>query len=251
MNHLEAVQQSVVEKYLLDELSPEMRDAFEEHYFDCKACMTDLQATTAFMDAARKELSSHPAQQPAASTSRDIPVIISHPLPRPLHKKQGLIHVILHKPAFIGIALAASLLVIVYQNVLVYPHLESQVAELHSPELLPTLSLAGTNNRGGSVPSIAVKAAHPFLLSVDIPTEDRFASYTCDLHSPSGEILWRVPVTSEAAKDLVTIHAPAINKNNGRYLLVVQGNSNVNSTGNSNKSSIELARYAFDLSAQP
>ena len=251
MNHLEAVQQAAVEKYLLDELAPEMRDAFEEHYFDCRECMTDLQATTAFMDAARQELKSHPMQSPAESIARDLAATISNAAPHPLDKKQNFLRLIWQRPAIIGIALAACLLVMIYQNVFVYPHLEHQVAELRSPEILPALSLAGSNSRGGSTPSIAVRAAHPFLLAVDIPAEDRFASYTCDLLSPSGEILWRVPVSSEAAKDLVTIHAPAVHGNSGHYLLVVRGNAGANSGGNSGAGSIELARYAFDLSVQP
>ena len=34
-----------VEKYLLQELAGEERDQFEEHFFDCQECATDLGAT--------------------------------------------------------------------------------------------------------------------------------------------------------------------------------------------------------------
>jgi anti-sigma factor RsiW len=36
MKHEEAVQQLAIERYLLDELTPELREQFEEHLFDCQ-----------------------------------------------------------------------------------------------------------------------------------------------------------------------------------------------------------------------
>jgi len=49
-----------VEKYLLEELTPELRDEFEEHFFDCQECALDVQATAAFMAAARQEFKANP-----------------------------------------------------------------------------------------------------------------------------------------------------------------------------------------------
>ena len=56
MEHTEAVSQFAVEKYLLGELSPEARSAFEEHYFGCEECATDLRAAAMFVSQAKKEL---------------------------------------------------------------------------------------------------------------------------------------------------------------------------------------------------
>ena len=53
MEHIEAVQQMAAERYLLDELPPELRDAFEEHLFDCPECAFDLRAGAAFVDEAK------------------------------------------------------------------------------------------------------------------------------------------------------------------------------------------------------
>jgi hypothetical protein len=44
MGHDEAVRILATEKYLLGELSPELRDQFEEHLFDCQRCAFDLRA---------------------------------------------------------------------------------------------------------------------------------------------------------------------------------------------------------------
>jgi anti-sigma factor RsiW len=41
------------EKYLLGELAPEVREQFEEHYFECEACANDVKAGAAFIDGAR------------------------------------------------------------------------------------------------------------------------------------------------------------------------------------------------------
>jgi hypothetical protein len=251
MDHLEAIRLAAVEKYLLNELSPEMRDEFEEHYFDCAECTTDLRATSVFIDTARHEFASHPEQRAFPSVVAAVPQSMKNrvppPAPQTYPRKQSLVYTIFQRPTILAGALAASLLVIVYQNALVYPHLERQVAELRAPEVLPTLSLAGSNSRGGTMPSLTVQAAQPFLLAVDVPVDDRFKTFSCELHAPSGAVLWRVPVTAEAAKDLVTIHAPAIRGSSGRYTLVFSGISDGKSAG----SSIELARDPFDLTVRP
>jgi anti-sigma factor RsiW len=53
MGHDEAVRILATEKYLLGELSPELRDQFEEHLFDCQRCAFDLRATATFLDHAK------------------------------------------------------------------------------------------------------------------------------------------------------------------------------------------------------
>ena len=53
MDHLEAVRLNAAEKYLLGELSAELRDQYEDHFFDCKECARDIRAGAAFVDNAR------------------------------------------------------------------------------------------------------------------------------------------------------------------------------------------------------
>jgi Putative zinc-finger len=225
MNHDEIARLSLVEKYLLDELPPELRDEFEEHYFDCQDCAADVRATAVFLDTAKEELKSLPAEKPSAERV----------------KKPWLSW--LWTPAFVVPALAACLLVIAYQNLVIFPRFRSALAELRTPEILPSLSLVGGNSRGGATPSIAVQGVQPFLVLVDIPTQDRFSSYTCLLYSPSGSLTWRVQVSAEEAKDTVSIRVPAAHGISGSYTLVVQGNSDRAPTENG----VELAHYRFTL----
>lgn len=225
MNHDYAVQLSLVEKYLLEELPPELRDEFEEHYFDCQECATDLRATAAFLDSATTELKASSGPKP---------------VPNPTRKSW---FAWLWTPAFVVPALAACLLVIAYQNLIVYPHFKGQIAQLQAPEVPPTLSLAGGASRGGEVPSIAVRTGRPFLLMVDIPTQDRFSSYTCMLYSPSGSLVWRIPVSAELARDTVPVSVPANDWTGGTYTLVVQGNAGQNAKENGT----DLERKRFIL----
>ena len=222
MDHHQATQSTAVEKYLLDELTPEEREEFEQHFFDCQECAVDLRATDAFFTAVKQEFTVHPVPQAGAGSSSKRPLAAFWP------------------SAVAWFALAASLLVIAYQNVMVLPHLENQIAELKTPQILPTLSLVGGNSRGGQVPTAQVRAGQPFLLQLDLPAEDRFSSYSCLLYSPSGSLSWRVEVSSQLAKDTISIRVPSVGQQSGEYTLAVQGNPGA-------AGAVDLARYRFTL----
>ena len=228
MNHQDATQSMAVEKYVLNELSPELRAEFEEHYFECADCAMDLRATTAFLDAAKAEFQSAPAPKR---------------LPVALPKTGGPW---MWRPSFVMPALAACLLFIAYQNTMVVPRLHQQIAQLSSPEILPSVSLMGGNSRGGQIPSIAVPPAHPFLLVMDIPTQDRFSTYTCSLYSPAGKLAWQGQVSAQQAKDTISITIPAADRMDGKYSLQVQG---ITSPANP-ETAVDLARYNFILKTQ-
>ncbi|MHB1938377.1 MAG: anti-sigma factor [Acidobacteriaceae bacterium] len=228
MDHQDATQSMTVEKYVLNELPPQLRDEFEEHYFECRECAADLRAMTTFVDAAKREFK-------AASVSKSSTIAIEKP--------RGLW---LWRPAFVVPAFAASLLVIAYQNAVVYPRLDRQIAQSSAPELLPSLSLIGGNSRGGHIPSIAVRPGQPFLVFLDVPSQERFSSYTCFLYSPLGKLAWQVQVSAQQAKDTIAISVPAADRMDGEYSILVQGD-----VGPSHpEAQVDLARYSFLLKTQ-
>ena len=53
MTHQEAVDTLATERYLLDEMSDENRQTFEEHYFECETCADDLRVATAMLQGAK------------------------------------------------------------------------------------------------------------------------------------------------------------------------------------------------------
>ena len=91
MDHSEALQQMAAERYLLDELTPDAREAFEEHLFDCPECALDLRAGAAFVEEAKAQLPKLAGALPAPSRSSREPRVkrsggwsgFSRPLPLP------------------------------------------------------------------------------------------------------------------------------------------------------------------------
>jgi hypothetical protein len=233
MEHHYAVKNHLVEQYLLNDMSPEERDAFEEHFFDCTECAMELRATNSFLHAARAEF----------LRTHEVAVIDSYKASQP---KSTFKNILTWRPAFAVAALAACLVVMVYQNVVTVPHLRNQIASVDVPAVLPSLSLVSGNSRGGSVPEIALNGARSLVLQVDIPTEDRYSGYTCSLYTPQNQLIWTVPVSAEQAKNTVSIRAPITSRIDGTYLLKIQANQNQSST--SLASIVNLANYPFTIS---
>jgi hypothetical protein len=231
MQHQQVVEDHLVEQYLLHEMTPALRDEFEEHYFDCRECAADLKATAAFLDATREELKlTKTAQAPVISSrTREVKEWWSS----------------LWTPAFAFAAVAACLLVIVYQNVLVYPRLNKEVAELRAPEVVPTVSLIGAATRGGETPSTALSGAHTIMLQLDIPTQPQFTGYQCKLYSPAQDLVAAVDVSPQQARDTVNLRVSVPAGQFGQYSLVVYGNEATPGAA----SGIDLAHYRFSIKA--
>jgi hypothetical protein len=81
---------------------------------------------------------------------------------------------------------------------------------------------------------------------MDIPTQDRFATYTCSLYSPAGKFAWQVRVSAQEAKDTISITIPATDSMDGKYSLHVQGNT----TPAQSETPVDLAQYSFVLTTQ-
>ena len=173
MNHQDATQSMAVEKYALNELSPDLRDEFEEHYFECQECAMDVRATTAFLDAARRRIHgrrccNHCREDGQEAGSLDMEACCS--LCR-LWQRACFSSPIRMPWYFRG-----------YTSKLLNPM---------RPEILPSVSLIG-----GIVAAVRSRPSpcllrHPFLLFMDIPTQDRFSTYTCSLYSPAGKLAWQ------------------------------------------------------------
>ncbi len=56
MSHDEALCILAAEKYLLREFDDKLREAFEEHFFDCSECAADLRAGATFLDVLKRLL---------------------------------------------------------------------------------------------------------------------------------------------------------------------------------------------------
>jgi len=226
MDHTEAVEQYAVEKYLLEELSPEARAAFEEHYFGCEECATDLRAAAVFIAQARKEL------------ARPTLVAVADAKPnRKIFSFPSLL-----RPAFAVPAMAAMLLVIGFQNIVTFPHLEQQVAQASQPRILPSVTLVDGQSRGAEIRTVVAKPHESFLLSVDIPADNRYSRYLCSLYSPSGKMVWQLQIPPSQVTDTVPIQVPADTTDAGENTLLIQG-----VTSGSQSAPVDIVRYRFLL----
>jgi hypothetical protein len=220
MDHTEATSQSAVEKYLLGELSPEVRDAFEEHFFACEECSTDLRALTLFLAQAKQELAK-PVTEAAT--------------------RRNLFHFPSLRPAFAVPALAAMLLVIGFQNFVTLPHLKNEAAVATRPQILPSINLVDGGSRGEEIRTVLAGANQPFMLFVDIPADSRYSAYLCSLYSPSGKLIWQITVPSSQAMDTVPIQVPAASAQAGVNTLLVQGSP----VSGQNSAPADIVRYRF------
>ncbi|HYH06945.1 MAG TPA: zf-HC2 domain-containing protein [Thermoanaerobaculia bacterium] len=65
MDHTEATAEQLVERYMLDELDDEKAERFEEHYFECGDCASELRSAVTLMRYGREVA----AQEPEVATN--------------------------------------------------------------------------------------------------------------------------------------------------------------------------------------
>jgi Putative zinc-finger len=235
MDHDMVVRQKMTERYLLDELDPEARDEFEEHFFDCRDCALDVHAGALFVEQSKVAL--------AETTER---ISAALPVTAPIPVKPGWLTLLrpVLRPVFAVPAMAFLLAVIGYQNLVTYPQLQQA---LNSPQVMPWASVnVGTWGSGG--PVITTRPGKGFLLFVRIPPEGGYSHYTAELYNPGGKMEWSltIPVTSgqeTSAQDQWPVQVPGANREAGSYTLAVRG---VTAAGDSK----EVGRASFELQLQ-
>jgi hypothetical protein len=240
MDHSEAVNQMAAEKYLLGELPPDVRDAFEEHFFDCPECAFDIRTGMAFLGEAKVQLPGLAAAPAVASAPAVSPVV-----DEPIKSEPGKA-----RTAESGSSkdrlrgwwrglFATLLLVIGYQNLVTYPALRSEATE---PRMLPAVSLHGGTRAGGSTVIEADRKLGVSVL-VDLPEAQGYSSFAVDLYDVQGKLAWTHNFSaSEIGTDggTLSLIIPGGGLRQGIYAFVVSG---VTSQGQRS----ELERHSFDV----
>lgn len=230
MNHTEAVKQMVVEQYLLDELTPDAREAFEEHLFDCPDCALDLRAGAAFVDEAKAEL-------PGIAVNTEAPAKVGKFNSKPDFRLSWW------KPAFVAPVFAAMLLVLVFQNVVTFPALREAA---NQPRIVPVAPLHGAT-RGGNHLTLIANRTHGVALPIDLYIESGMApaaSYSFDLRDPQGKLAWTgtmpAAVQESDSGQRLSIVIPGSMLRNGSYSLSVTSVA-------SNGERTTIQQYIFDI----
>jgi hypothetical protein len=232
MDHNEAVKQMAVERYLLKELTPDERDAFEEHLFDCPECAVDLRAGAAFVQEAKAQLPTLTASLPAAPSAG-----IRKP------SKDWRRWFSWWRSAMAVPAFAALLLVVGYQNLVTFPALRASVDQ---PHLLFSVPMHGAT-RGADHLVINADRSHGFALPFDFYRDSRavnYASYSFDLYDPQGKLAWTgaitVPDDLKDSDQRISLAIPGAKLRDGTYRVIATGIA-------PNGERTEVERQVFDL----
>ena len=221
MDHKTAEESMAVERYLLDEFSPEEKDAFEDHFFACDECAREIKLGAAFMTHAKESLKKVPAAAPVV-------------IPVKQAKKQWWSWL---SPAFAVPAMALLLGVVVFQNLIQLPAMHQELVAMNAPAVLPSKDLKSGGSRGEGEEVVAAKSGEVFQLTIDIPDTSNSA-HIAELQSAAGQKLWTLPIAAEAPKDALALKMPG-DLPAGSYVLVVRQAG----AGETN----EVSRYAFEL----
>ena len=224
MDHDQAVRTKVTERYLLNELDPELRDQFEEHLFDCQDCALDVRAAAMFVEQSKAILSERPATVPVRA-------------PVPVSKTSGWFAWL--RPAFAVPVLALLLAVVGYQNFVMVPRLRMAA---NTPQVLPWASI-NVSTRGATPTQVSARSGEGFNLLVSIPPVNRYTFYKFELYNPAGKLEWSRTIPAESAEETRSIYIPGANRTQGIYALAVQG---ITGTGESS----DLGRYPIELQIQ-
>lgn len=205
MHHKVAENTHAVQRYLTGDLSADERDRFEEHLFDCPACIAELRETQVFMANLKAVL---------AEESFEVPV---NTAPTWIDRIRGWL--IQPAPALAG----ALGLLVAYQNLVQIPNFRRAVApQAVVAEVVPP------ETRG----EIPVIRPHP---------GDRFFSITMDINlTPAPDVLYwevrkmsgeTVQTGSAPGRPSLTLLLPVGNFSSGRYVVETRGQTKVPASG--------------------
>jgi hypothetical protein len=212
MNHDTAVEQMAVERYLLDELTPELREEFEEHLFDCPECSVDLRAGALFVEEAKVQL-------PEVARSSSAPQARGPVKPARRHWDWFA----WLRPAFAVPTFAALVAVIAYQNLATIPSLRSAATE---PRLVPWVSFH-TGTRGDAHLDVLGDRTQGAGVLIEIPPADGYVSYEFALDNAQGKRFWThtAPAASPSAArgGMFSLMIPGAGLRQGSYTLITSG----------------------------
>jgi len=211
MDHSEAVELMATERYLLGELTPEQREAFEAHFFECFECALDVRAEAAFLKEAK-------AQLPQMTRSAPEPVAERLTPAKTETKRRDWLGWM--RPAWAVPAFAALLMVVGYQNLATIPGLRSAA---EAPRVAPWSTLHVGTRAGAHTTVMADRKAGAVLL-IDVPNDGTYTSLGFALENPQGKQIWMQTVQAPAGGDgTMSLLIPGRGLQEGAYTLTIAG----------------------------
>jgi len=201
MDHQQAIKMHAAERYLLEELSEEERESFEDHYFSCIECADEVKAAYTFADNAKAVMADWPA--PVLRTERAT-----------FNFWQWL------RPVLVPAMAVLLLGVTVYQSALVIPRLERQLETATAPRALPSV-VARAATRGE--PAVVELSPNDQFVQVilDINTTQPVSSYSSQVYDESGNLRFTIASAVPSGGGSLNLLLPASELKPGRYTIKV------------------------------
>jgi hypothetical protein len=186
MDHKEAVETMAAQRYVLDEMTPEDQDAFEEHFFGCAECAGDVKDSETIADTLRSDKKNVVLFTPRKSPSRWLAAAAS----------------------FVFAAILG------FQNLVTIPHFQHEIAMARAPQIVQSLYLKSQSR--GEEELKPVNGSETFTLDFDVPPHGNAA----EVVDPTGRVRIHVKVPAETA-ETVHLSIPAGYLSPGKYSLRV------------------------------
>ncbi|HYC62702.1 MAG TPA: zf-HC2 domain-containing protein [Thermoanaerobaculia bacterium] len=191
MNHSEAIESKAAAGYLLGELSGDQREAFEEHFFDCRVCADDVRAGAAMFASGREVVKSVPAY----TRFRPLKWVAST-------------------------AVATAMVAVFAYQAVIIPRMQNDLPmETLTPGSVITGTMRASENEEYVITYPGKRGRYDL---VDI-TDTSWPKYRVELRNAAGEVVASTDATAEQARNeigvpLLTRPLPA-----GRYVLEIYG----------------------------
>src|SRR5258708_5142820 len=191
MEHSEAVETMAAERYTLDEMPPDERNTFEEHYFDCSECAQSVR-DTALVAAGTRSLRSQ-----------------SRPSSR---------------GTWLAVAASAALVAVIgYQNFVTIPRLRTTGTSISLAHVAHPVTFLTAGSRSAGALEIVTARGEDVSMYVDVPPDPPRSSYTIEIRDASQKARAVVPLTAAEARESVLITIPGATLTPGRYELIISG----------------------------
>ena len=189
MDHKEAVETMAAQRYVLDEMTPEDQEAFEEHFFGCTECAADVKDSETIADTLRSEKNVRKFE------------------PRKLQAR------------WLAAAASFALVAILgYQSLFTIPRIRRQSDAARLPRIVASYSLLTAQSRAGEEP-VTANGSEPFTLDFDIAPRPNAKRYVLEVIDAAGRVRTRETMTPERAGETVHLLVPAGSLPSGRYSL--------------------------------
>lgn len=214
------------EMYVLGELTGDLREQFEEHYFDCAECALDVRAAAAFIAVSKEVFQEKPVAVPFVRGEK-----------KAIGWRTWL------KPLVAIPAVAALIVVSVYEG----RNLQKQAAETPAVADQNLVASADFGLRGGDREEsentvVRVSDDQAFGLHFDFTPSQTFGKYLGEVRDQAGRTLMRVAIPAERANKEVKFVVPGGKLRPGNYVLWIYGEATAKSV---------VAKYAFTVVLNP